>query len=197
MRDGVEPEDQGEGESRGSGHRFVFVLVGLLALGLIAGLATVGLGDDPANTRPRAEGPRGACDAHELEYYVTDDEDEYNRQVAFDASNPDVVPPGFHDEPIDPTVSLHGASHGYVVVSYRPGLPADVMAGLRALQAVGMSKESPVLTVPREQADAIRAVGSEWELTCRAGDADAVRQLVRFAAETSPALAKTIVPTTP
>lgn len=48
-----------------------------------------------------------------------------------DMTNP--VPAGVYDQEIPDTDTIHNAEHGYVYISYRPDLPADQIAKIRAL----------------------------------------------------------------
>lgn len=192
---GLEDDEESGAEAGAgsSGHRFAFALAGLLVIALIGGLATVGFESRSDPGRDRRETERGGCLTHELEFLVTDDPKEYDRQQAFELTNAPVPEPAFYDRPLEPVSALHAASHRYVVVLYREGLEGETLGGLQALQARGLSEGALVLTAPRVQQDAIVAIGTGWQLNCAKANLDSVRETIRFAGETYPTLGQTVL----
>jgi len=148
-------------------------LVGLLA----AGIVFLGLGG--GSPAAQAAAP-GGCSERPFAY----DAAELARQQRFERSlgaGAALPPVGFHAERLDPTASLHAASHGYIVVYYRPGTPA---AGLKAFADAALAQKVPALISPRKQAAAVVAITQDRELTC--SGAGGVRG---FAARYYPSLA--------
>src|SRR5262245_14798758 len=131
------------------------VLVALLA----AGIVFLGLGG--GSPAAQAAAP-GGCSERPFAY----DAAERSRQQKFERglSGGATLPPvGFHAERLDQTASLHAASHGYIVVYFRPGTPT---AELKAFADAAFEQKVPVLISPREQAAPVVAITQDRELTC-------------------------------
>lgn len=170
----------GEDEERGGSHRLAFVLAGLLVVGLIIGLATVGLEGEKAPSVASGSG----CAVRPLAYTVTDDADEFAEQKAFEASGADVTAPGLYKVPLDLVPALHAASHSYVVVFHAPDVGPAVSDELSALNDRATRTKAPVLIAPRQQDQALVAIARGYELACDEATAQAAAEVTRFAAQT-------------
>ncbi|ADB49389.1 DUF3105 domain-containing protein [Conexibacter woesei] len=186
-RDGVD-RDGAAGISRRAVCALAAFVVGTFAIcALVFGLGSSG----PA---PAAAGIHDGCRESDLRFTVTNDQREVDRQHAFErrllAAKAQLPQPRFHTEPVDPTASLHSASHGFVVAYYRDDVAAGDLGDLRALQALANEQKVPLLTAPRVQRAALVAVRSGIEMTCSEAGAEQVAQLRRFTAELYRSLAE-------
>ncbi|WP_272475352.1 DUF3105 domain-containing protein [Baekduia alba] len=142
-----------------------------------------------AGARPVPHAAGGACTQRALKFGVTDDPAEVQRQTAFESSDAAVTDPGFYTQPTPAVPTLHAASHSFVVVFYRPGLPAAELRPLRALAAAGRATKAPVIVAPRPgQHAAVAALGLGQQLTCTAADAAQTARVRAFAAAIYPPL---------
>ncbi|HWI73121.1 MAG TPA: DUF3105 domain-containing protein [Baekduia sp.] len=167
------------------GRRPLCALIVLPVLALLAGLVTMGA---HAQDRPVPSVAGGSCAQRALKFGVTDDPAEVERQTVFERRNTAVTEPGFYARAVVPTPTLHAASHGYVVVFYRPGLPAAQLRPLRALAAAARATKAPVIVAPRRQAAAVTALGLGQQLDCTAADAAQTTRVRAFAATIYPSL---------
>lgn len=165
------------------------MLLVLPLLALVAGLVTMGAHAD-GRTAPGATvaAADAGCRDHALKYTVTDDRAELNRQMAFEATNAAVTSDGFYTRTPAMTPTLHAASHGSVVVFYRPGLSAAQLRPLRALVARAVATKAPVVVAPRAQRSALVALGVGHQLDCTAADAAQTARVRAFAAAIYPSL---------
>lgn len=164
--------------------RALLTLLALPVIALVVGLLALG-GDapDPAAAASGA-GSSAGCAERTLKYVVTDDAAELNRQKAFEANiaTAAITADGFYDAPQPSTPTLHAASHGTVVVFYRPGLTADQLRPLHALIAQAVATKAPVIVAPRRQAPALTALTAGRQLDCSAADAAQTARVRAFAA---------------
>jgi hypothetical protein len=162
----------------------VFVLVPVLAL--VAGLLTMG-GHSAAKPQEGAAG--GGCIRHTLRYGVTDDPAEVARQRVFEARSTAVTDAGFYTRPVASVPTIHAASHGFVVVFYRPDLAAADVRPLRAVAAAGKATKAPVIVAPRRQGPAVVVLAEGQRLDCAAAGAAQSTVVRRFAASVYASLA--------
>lgn len=165
--------------------RALLTLLALPAIALVVGLLALG-GDAPAPAAAASGAGADGCAERTLKYVVTDDAAEFNRQKAFEAriATASITAGGFYDTPQPSTPTLHAASHGTVVVFYRPGLSADQLRPLRALIARAVATKAPVVVAPRRQATALTALVAGRQLDCSAADAAQTARVRAFAATT-------------
>jgi hypothetical protein len=176
------------------GCRPLLALVVLPVLALVAGFVTLGAhAQTTAAKAPQASANALAatgCTQHNLKYGVTDDPRVVQQQMTFESSLNAITDPGFytHAQPYTPT--LHAASHGNVVVFYRPdALTREVRASLEALNAAAVATKAPVIIAPRaEQPQALVALGLGAELACPTATATQAAQVRAFAAGVYPSL---------
>jgi hypothetical protein len=161
------------------GRRASSAFFALPLLSLVLGLVFFGTHAD-GKAVPNAAG--AACTQHTLRYVVTDDQREVQRQNAFERGLNVVTPPGFYARPTPSTPTLHAASHSFVVVFYRPGLPDAQLRPLRTLVAEALATKAPVIVAPRRQATALTALGLGQQLDCTAADAAQTARVRTFAA---------------
>jgi Protein of unknown function (DUF3105) len=161
--------------------RALLTLLALPAIALVVGLLTLG-GDHPDAAAAAATASGAGCTERALKYVVTDDAAELDRQKAFEATSTAVTADGFYDAAPPSTPTLHAASHGSVVVFYRPGLPAGRLRPLRALIARAVATKAPVIVAPRRQAAAVTALAAGRQLDCFAADAAQTARVRAFAA---------------
>jgi hypothetical protein len=162
------------------GRRALLVLVLVPLATLVAGMATLGA----RAQRPKAgeAGPGSGCVLDAPRFGGSDDPAEVERQLAFEARSTAVTDPGFYNASVPSTPTIHAASHGFVVVFYRPGLAEGTLRGLAALAAAGQATKAPVIVAPRRQAPALVTLGLRERLTCRAGGLAEVARTRAFAA---------------
>jgi Protein of unknown function (DUF3105) len=165
--------------------RALLAFAALAVASLLAGLMTLGA---HAQDRPVPHAAGGACTQRTLRFVVTDDPAEVQRQNSFERRSAAVTDPGFYGHAVPATPTLHAASHGYVVVFYRPDLPAAELRPLRALAAAGRATRAPVIVAPRRQAPAVSALGLGQQLDCSAADAAQTARVRAFAAAVYPSL---------
>jgi hypothetical protein len=167
--------------------RALLLLIALPLIALVVGVLTMGA-DAKQPTAATAAG--ASCTQHTLKYVVTDDPAEYNRQKAFEAKidSLSITPGGFYDAPQPMTPTLHAASHGTVVVFYRPDLSAAQLRPLRALLARATAIKAPVVIAPRRQAEPLTALVNGQQLDCSAADAAQSARVRAFAATFYPSL---------
>jgi hypothetical protein len=176
------------------GRRPLLVMIVLPALALVAGLLTMGA---HAQTTPR-KAPRAdtaalaaaGCTQHNPKYGVTDDPRVMREQTMFENSINVVTNTGFYTHPQPYTPTLHAASHGSVVVFYRPdALTAPARAGLEALVASATATRAPVVVSPRaQQRQALVALGLGAELACPTATAAQAAHIRAFAAGVYPSV---------
>ncbi len=177
--------DTSSGGGPGLGGRAILVLGVILAASLALSVALFGTG----GSRGAAPVASAGCTAWSPRFGITDDPAEFDRQRRFEATNAPVPAAGVYRNTPPLTPALHAASHGYVLIFYRPDLSRSELTPLRTLAVLATRTKVPLLLAPRRQHNAFEAVTSGRALRCD-GDgtaqADAVR---RFAAETYPSLA--------
>jgi hypothetical protein len=161
------------------GRRALATFIALPLLSLVAGLAVFGAHADGKSV-PSAAG--SACAQHTLKYVVTDDAREVQRQNVFEATNNVVTDTGFYARPTPATPTLHAASHGTVVIFYRPDVSAADLAPLHALMADAIATKAPVVVTPRRQSAPLVALAGGRQLTCIAADAAQTARVRMFAA---------------
>jgi hypothetical protein len=161
------------------GRRPLLVLLGLPLLALLAGVVTLGA---HAKVRTVADASGADCRQHALRYVVTDDPRELRRQDVFERDDDRVTDNGFYTHAVPSTPTLHAASHGTVVVFYRPGLSADRLRPLHALMDAAVATKAPVVVAPRHQAEPLVALAGGEQLTCTAADAAQTARIRAFAA---------------
>jgi hypothetical protein len=174
--------------------RPLVALIVLPLLALAAGLLTMGA---HAQTAPR-QAPRAdtaalaaaGCTQHKPKYGITDDPRVVREQTMFENSINIVTNTGFYTRPQPYTPTLHAASHGSVVVFYRPdALTADARATFRALVAAAVTTKAPVVVAPRsEQPQALVALGLGAELDCPSATATQAAHIRAFAAGIYPSV---------
>ncbi|WP_445149702.1 DUF3105 domain-containing protein [Baekduia sp. Peel2402] len=159
--------------------RALLFLLAVPLVALVVGLLTIG-----ADAKePTAAASAGAsCTQHALKYTVTDSAAEFNRQKAFEATAAAITEPGFYAAAPPSTATLHAASHGSVVVYYRPGLSAAQLAPLHALMDRASATKAPVIVAPRRQAEAVTALVLGTQIDCSAADAAQIARVRAFAA---------------
>jgi hypothetical protein len=176
------------------GRRPLLVLLVLPVLALAAGLLTLGAHAQPAPRHaPRVDATASAaagCTQRTLKYVITDDPRVVQRQTMFENTNNVVTEPGFYTAPQPYTPTLHAASHGYVVVFFRPGLSAAALRPLHALAAAALATRAPVVVAPRPgQHDALVALGLGSQFACASAPTAAQATQVRaFAAGVYPSV---------
>jgi hypothetical protein len=153
-----------------------------LAAALVAALAAgvVFLGFGGGSPAAAAAAP-GGCTERPFAYDAAELARQRRLESGLTAGGATLPPVGFHAEALDPVASLHGASHGYIVVYYRAG---TATAELKAFAEAALEQKVPVLVSPRRQADPVVAITQDRELTCSGGSG--VRA---FAARYNPSLA--------
>jgi hypothetical protein len=159
--------------------RALATFIALPLLALVAGLLTMG-GHAGARSVPNVGG--GSCTQRTLRFGITDDPAEVQRQTVFERRSLAITAAGFYTRPTPATPTLHAASHGSVVVFYRPGLSAEQLRPLRALSAAATAAKAPVIVTPRHQAAAVTALGLGHQLDCTAADAAQTARVRAFAA---------------
>jgi hypothetical protein len=161
------------------GRRALSAFFTLPLVSLVAGLVLFGAHAD-GKAVPNAAG--AACTQHTLKYVVTDDPREVARQNVFERDDNAVTDTGFYTRAQPSTPTLHAASHGSVVVFYRPDVPAAELAPLHALMAAAIATKAPVIVTPRRQAAPLVALAGGQQLICTAADAAQTARVRTFAA---------------
>lgn len=176
------------------GRRPLLAMIVLPVLALVAGLVTMGAhAQTPPRKAPRADTAALAaagCTQHNPKYGTTDDPRVVREQTMFENSINIVTDTGFYTRPQPYTPTLHAASHGSVVVFYRPdALTAPARAGLRALVAAAVATKAPVVVAPRaQQPQALVALGLGAELDCPSATATQATHIRAFAAGIYPSV---------
>lgn len=178
------------------GCRPLLALLGLPVLALVAGLLTFGAHSSPAQKAPRADTQALAaagCAQHALKYGgMTDDPRVMRQQLTFESAINVVTEPGFYTNAKPYLPTLHAASHGSVVVFYRPdALTPDGRAALERLSAAAAATKAPVVIAPRtraEQPQALVALGLGAELACPTAHAAQATRIRAFAAGVYPSV---------
>lgn len=175
------------------GCRPLLALIVLPVLALAAGFLTLGAHAQTAPKAPAANQSALAaagCTQHELKYVVTDDPRVMREQTMFENSINIVTDTGFYTRPQPYTPTLHAASHGSVVVFYRPdALTRQGRAALKALVAAAIATKAPVVVSPRaQQRQALVALGLGAELACPDGGATQAAHVRTFAAGIYPSV---------
>lgn len=169
-------QDEGPAMSR----RALVLLTLALLVTLAGGVAILGLRRDDG---PAVTDTASGCRVHALAFTVTDDEDEFAEQQAFERDVNELPAPGFYDRELDLVPTLHAASHSYVVVFTRPGLSGDGVELLRAMERRAVGTKAPVIVAQRDQDDAVVAIARGYELACEEGGGVQAAEVNRFAAQ--------------
>lgn len=183
-------EDGAAGISR----RAVAAALTAVVLAFGAGAFLLGFDGERAAPPPAATTAALAagCTEQPLRFTVTNDQREVDRQLAFERAYQrgasELPPVGFHTAALDPTASLHAASHSWVVVYYDAALRGDRLDRLRALFAEIGEQKIPALASPRSQTAGLVAVRNGAELTCEQAGPAQVEQVRRFTAALYPSL---------
>jgi hypothetical protein len=175
------------------GRRPLLALVVLPVLALVAGFLTLGAHAQTPPKAPRADQSALAaagCTQHQLKYVVTDDPRVMREQTMFENSINIVTDTGFYTRPQPYTPTLHAASHGSVVVFYRPdALTRQGRAALKALVAAAIATKAPVVVAPRaQQPQALVALGLGAQLACPTATATQAARIRAFAAGIYPSV---------
>lgn len=175
------------------GCRPLLALIVLPVLALAVGLVTRGAHAQTAPKAPRADTAALAaagCTQHNPKYGITDDPRVVREQTMFENSINIVTNTGFYTHPQPYTPTLHAASHGSVVVFYRPdALTTDARATLKALVAAAIATKAPVVVAPRaQQPQALVALGLGAELACPDATATQAARIRAFAAGVYPSV---------
>jgi hypothetical protein len=176
------------------GCRPLLALLVLPVLALVAGFVAFGAhAQTTAAKAPRASPHQLAatgCTQHNPKYGVTDDPKVVQEQLMFERTINVVTDTGFYTRPQPYTPTLHAASHGSVVIFYRPdALTAPARAALKDLVAAATATKAPVVVAPRaEQPQALVALGLGAELACPTATAAQAAQVRAFAAGVYPSV---------